>query len=642
MKIKLKYIFLFHISLKPKEVTAPPKSPTRFFPPLSPVLDFPYGTLSPLSDIIIDEEIIFVMYYAPWCSESMQLRSEFQKAAKVLQDKVRFIAINCWWPEGSCRNNYRFYRFPEFYLYHTHLNGYRYTGPRRADYIIKFLEDMIYPLTLLHSSDEVMEFVSRQDNSLIGFFDFHASPQPPGFTQFYYTSMRLMEIDPLQPVRCAVISKFSIAEELGMTDTKQFVFVRTFNKSLLYPVNANFTSSDIQTWVLKHKQEPVVKWMAPPGYKSLHFSGQLEKGPAIIMFAPVNQLSSHNYYFNLLREVGLLYRMCSENMVLIKSFVQQSINDRASMKRLYDTDRELCRQVSHSTLDTVLNLQDRNCCISLVDRHKHFGFQDRPARISSFMMNFTQSALPHHYSTESLSSVCDTQVPGVCIKDLTSQTFHSVVMQQDKNVVLLIHSTWCGFCAALYHTYIALAKYFKNAQDIVFTRINGDRNDLPWEFTVDQYPAIIVFPAQRKAESVVFPEYAAKSLSNLIEFVLAHASNSVRTETAADICSKKCIETNLKHTRLIITKLRRERNNIVRRIKSLSKRLDDKGIKETADRPKGSVKVLWRIMNDIQRRIKRATQLKSHLSRSTGKLSIDELHKIVSVVSKDPHAHDEL
>ena len=39
------------------------------------------------------------------------------------------------------------------------------TGPRRADYMVRFLEDILYPLKILHSSDEVIEMAARQDVS---------------------------------------------------------------------------------------------------------------------------------------------------------------------------------------------------------------------------------------------------------------------------------------------------------------------------------------------------------------------------------------------------------------------------------------------------------------------------------------------
>jgi len=31
----------------------------------------------------------------------------------------------------------------------------------------------------------------------------------------------------------------------------------------------------------------------------------------------------------------------------------------------------------------------------------------------------------------------------------------------------------------------------------MFTRIDGENNDLPWEFTMHHYPTIIFFPAYR-------------------------------------------------------------------------------------------------------------------------------------------------
>ena len=33
--------------------------------------------------------------------------------------------------------------------------------------------------------------------------------------------------------------------------------------------------------------------------------------------------------------------------------------------------------------------------------------------------------------------------------------------------------------------------------NIVFYRLNADQNDLPWQFTVDAYPSIILYPAHR-------------------------------------------------------------------------------------------------------------------------------------------------
>jgi len=49
-----------------------------------------FGGLQPVIKLLEDEEIIFVMYYAPWDAESMQVRGEFIRAAKVLSNTVSY------------------------------------------------------------------------------------------------------------------------------------------------------------------------------------------------------------------------------------------------------------------------------------------------------------------------------------------------------------------------------------------------------------------------------------------------------------------------------------------------------------------------------------------------------------------------
>lgn len=80
-------------------------------------------------------------------------------------------------------------------------------------------------------------------------------------------------------------------------------------------------------------------------------------------------------------------------------------------------------------------------------------------------------------------------------------------------------------------------------------------NDLPWQFTIDNVPAMIFFPAERyaktliifhaipetlyflrKSESVVFPSYAPWTLPNLVAFVLAHSQSETRLRFALSTC----------------------------------------------------------------------------------------------------------
>ena len=43
------------------------------------------------------EELLFVMYYAPWCAESMAVRDEFSTAARYMDSEVSLHHIHIYW-----------------------------------------------------------------------------------------------------------------------------------------------------------------------------------------------------------------------------------------------------------------------------------------------------------------------------------------------------------------------------------------------------------------------------------------------------------------------------------------------------------------------------------------------------------------
>lgn len=110
----------------------------------------------------------------------------------------------------------------------------------------------------------------------------------------------------------------------------------------------------------------------------------------------------------------------------------------------------------------------------------------------------------------------------VCVRELNSNNFLSVVMTPGLAVVVLYHSPYCTFCHGISHIYLTVARYFRVVHNLTFVRIDGESNDLPWEFTMHHYPTILFFPAIRKSESRVFPRYHPITIPNLVNFVLAN------------------------------------------------------------------------------------------------------------------------
>ena len=76
-------------SYQPVLLSQPP--PVRYFPASSPVVDLVYGNLLDAADLLYQDEILFVMYYAPWCAKSSRVRWEFDKAARYLENEVTYL-----------------------------------------------------------------------------------------------------------------------------------------------------------------------------------------------------------------------------------------------------------------------------------------------------------------------------------------------------------------------------------------------------------------------------------------------------------------------------------------------------------------------------------------------------------------------
>ena len=68
--------------------------------------------------------------------------------------------------------------------------------------------------------------------------------------------------------------------------------------------------------------------------------------------------------------------------------------------------------------------------------------------------------------------------------------------------------------------------------------IDSERNDLPWQFTVDRYPTLILYPANGKMDSRSFPYAVELSVVNLVKFILSHLPVGKRIGWFVNSCNQ--------------------------------------------------------------------------------------------------------
>ncbi|XP_046403393.1 thioredoxin domain-containing protein 11 [Ischnura elegans] len=165
----------------------------------------------------------------------------------------------------------------------------------------------------------------------------------------------------------------------------------------------------------------------------------------------------------------------------------------------------------------------------------------------------------------------------ICVLDLSSRTFKEVVLDDSKNVVVLYHSPSCAFCSSVWHIFLTVARIFTtntsgkevSNSSIIFARIDGDANDLPWEYTMESFPSILFFPAYRKSDSRIFPPNLPMTVSNIAQFVAANLSPEARIETLLGGCDEMCIRRAKVKCLGMIASLMSKRETTETRIKHL-------------------------------------------------------------------------
>ncbi|XP_077462169.1 thioredoxin domain-containing protein 11 [Stigmatopora argus] len=271
-------------------VVAAAKPPLRFFSPDSPVVDLYLGQLDQIERLRSVAEVSFVFFYAPWCAHSMAARQEVQLVAQKLAKQVLFVAINCWWSRGRCRRINRFHQYPVIHLFYRRFGPIEYSGPVVAAYMESFILRVITPLTYLPSRDALREFLSCHEPRVVGFFQFNASPQPPGYVTYLASALQALKRDFHGVVRFGVVTNREVADALFLKEDESVYLHRRFNSSLIFPRwERNFTSRAVCSWVFEHR-ENVLPWLQPPGTKSRLLEKELSKGAALLLFLPHDPL----------------------------------------------------------------------------------------------------------------------------------------------------------------------------------------------------------------------------------------------------------------------------------------------------------------------------------------------------------------
>ncbi|XP_076655779.1 thioredoxin domain-containing protein 11 isoform X2 [Halictus rubicundus] len=240
----------------------------------------------------------------------------------------------------------------------------------------------------------------------------------------------------------------------------------------------------------------------------------------------------------------------------------------------------------------VLKRKDKTAVVILDAAHEsQYVLQDDFNRYTLIQLinNYAQGLLQRtlrssnsrRYAQKFKSNVtCETKdAQSVCIPELTTENFLDTILDSTKDVVVMYHSPYCAFCSAISYTYLTVAHYLRKMDHLLFVRVDGDNNDLPWEYNINRFPSILFFPAKRKEDSTMYPFSLPITIPNLVNFVLANLDGDSHVEALVNICESGAGEqpdTCIARTRWlcldIIERLLRDYRKFIRHVNLLGRK----------------------------------------------------------------------
>jgi len=124
----------------------------------------------------------------------------------------------------------------------------------------------------------------------------------------------------------------------------------------------------------------------------------------------------------------------------------------------------------------------------------------------------------------------------VSVEDLSVQNFLPAILNQTESVLVLYHTKYCSFCVGVSHAFLSVAHLLTDIPNLKFFRVDGEINDLPWQYSVHSYPSILIFPARRKSESRIFPHNMAVNVYSLSRFILGNIDMKERIPVMLALC----------------------------------------------------------------------------------------------------------
>jgi len=434
--------------------------------------------------------LVLVEFYAPWCGHCKQLAPEYAVAAEILKAENVVLAKVDAADEKNLKlaEQYDVQGFPTLKLFKNQKTS-DYLGERTSTAIVAFMRKKADKATKdLENDHSANEFKDGSEVAVIGFF---VNKDSEAFKAFDTVA------DEFDDIPFGVVHGNGIREKLRAEKDSIILYKKFDDKRVVY--EGEMQPDPINKFVTNHSTPLLVPFTEKNAQKI--FGGSVKAH--LIIFVDSGKDTEV-----LEKLAGPAAKYKGQVLFITVSPSEEQITEYFG--------------VTASDMPAVRLADLRDVAM------KKYVY-DQPAidepSLERFIDDFFKGRLKATLKTEEPPAEDESPV-----KVVVSKSFKSIVLDDEKDVLIEFYAPWCGHCKELAPRYEALATKLQHAEKLVIAKINAEANEVE-NVVVEGFPTLRLYPATKKNSPI---EYTGERTSEDIEAWLAkEATHKWDTEPAA-------------------------------------------------------------------------------------------------------------
>lgn len=447
-------------------------------------------------EVINEQPLALVKFYAPWCGHCRKLAPEFEKASVTLLDNeppVKMYKIDCTEAMKTC-GEYKVGSYPTLKVFRYGMSS-EYKGGRTYDTIVKQMEKES------RGASEEIKTVDRYRKKyaflkipvVLGFF---SNDQSKAYKAFVLAADEVRE-----SILFAHSFSAEVANEAGAY-IGDIIMIRP-------QVHRNKFDNDREKYdKQKHTMGLVRNWAkkAVRGYAPiLRIDDQDDFGyPQVVAIYNVDWTrdpKGTQYYRNRVMKVAIPF--------IEKYGWNFAVANKDAWGEFLTSNSLVARSNRHKE-PIIVVFEDKQTKFIMEETFTVEAFE-------KYLTRYSVQELDLHIKSQEDDTKVDNT--GVANKVLTSTNFAKEI-DGSKDAFIYFYAPWCGHCKKLAPKWDLMAQHFKDNDNIVIGKFDGEANDMPKGYEITGYPTVFWIPKGKEAEKY----NGARETDNLISFAEENAS----------------------------------------------------------------------------------------------------------------------